>query len=263
MRTISFLSAGIPIGVVVAVCGIEGRVTQAEVAPPTHIATSLKSFEGKEEPTTKYVVATDRFEPDDYVNMTDVGDNTVRMTLRYRKGEWWDADRATQNKDRQRAEVKGLGPHQKDGETFEYGTIWRTDPDYVSGNRFCHVYQLKATDGDNGAPLVVLSILAEKNTAAVRYWPGNSRNFIVARKFAWKPGEWQTVKIRIKVSKEGKGEVTASVNGDAFQGATNVPVYRPDATDYRPKWGLYRGVTKDMPYGDNWVEHKNASARKL
>src|SRR5687768_7872902 len=78
-------------------------------------ATGLKSFEGVEEPKVRYIVAGDRFEPDDFVNIADVGDKTVRMTLRYRADAWWDGDRTTKSKDRQRAEVKGLGPHQKEG----------------------------------------------------------------------------------------------------------------------------------------------------
>jgi hypothetical protein len=57
--------------------------------------------------------------------------------------------------------------------------------------------------------------------------------------------------------------VLVSVNGDDFQGAKAVALFRPDATDYRPKWGLYRGTTPKLPAGESWVEHKDASARKL
>jgi hypothetical protein len=237
--------------------------TTARVDDQGKTATNLKSFEGIEEPEVRYLPKTDSFAPDSFVNITDRGDNTVRMTLRYRANDWWDADRQTTNKDRQRAEVKGLGVHQKDNETFEYGTTWRTDPNFKAGNRFCHVFQLKATDGDNSPPLIVLSILPGPGTAAVRYWSGDSKNFVIARKFPWKPNTWQTVKIRVHTSKDGKGEVTASVNGDAFQGDKSINAFRPRATDYRPKWGLYRGVTKEMPFGDDYVEHKNANARKM
>jgi hypothetical protein len=75
-------------------------------------------------------------------------------------------------------------------------------------------------------------------------------------------GEWQTVKIRIKVSTENEGELLASIDGDEFQGVKGLAMFRPDAKDYRPKWGLYRGVDKDMNLGDDYIEHKNASARK-
>ncbi len=74
--------------------------------------------------------------------------------------------------------------------------------------------------------------------------------------------KWQTVKIRIKVSTAKEGELTASIDGDEFQGVKGVALYRPQATDYRPKWGLYRGVDKEMNLGDDYIEHKNASAQK-
>src|SRR5256885_16731793 len=85
---------------------------------PAEVAKNLASFEGNEDPKVKYIVATDKIERDDFANITDVGDGVVRFTLRFNK-EWWDGDQSTERKDRQRAEVKGLGPHQKTGETLE------------------------------------------------------------------------------------------------------------------------------------------------
>ena len=54
-----------------------------------------------------------------------------------------------------------------------------------------------------------------------------------------------------------------SVDGDEFQGLKNISVYRPDATDYRPEVGVFTaGIDeeKPMPMGEDWVEHKDASA---
>ncbi|HEY8993672.1 MAG TPA: heparin lyase I family protein [Lacunisphaera sp.] len=232
---------------------------------PAKTATKLADFEGVEEPELRYIMASGKFVYDDYVNIKDVAPGTVRMTLRYRGGDWWDSDRDKQDTSRQRAEVKGIGAHQKTGETFEYTTTWRTNPEFRPATRFCHVFQLKATDGDAGAPLVVLSILEGQGKAAVRYWSGDAKGFSDVRVVTWKPHTWQTFRIRIKTSRENDGEIVASIDGDAFQGIKNVPVFRPDATDYRPKWGLYRGIDKErpMPMGDDWVEHKDASAQKL
>ncbi|HEY7087990.1 MAG TPA: heparin lyase I family protein, partial [Tepidisphaeraceae bacterium] len=125
------------------------------------------------------------------------------------------------------------------------------------------VFQLKATDGDKGAPLVTLSLMEGTNRAALRYisGPGQGAHFETAREFTWKPGEWQTVRIRVKTTANGDGLLMASVNGDEFRGVQNVKMFRPDSTDYRPKWGFYRGVTSGMH--DDWVEHKDAIARKL
>lgn len=222
----------------------------------------LRDFEAIEEPTVRYIVAEGKFEPDDFLNIADYGDGIVRMTLRYRP-DAWDGDRNLPIKDRQRAEVKGLGEHQKTGETFEYATTWRTSPGLKGTDRFCHVFQLKATNGDKAPPLIVLSIIGESGMAAVRYCSGKSRGFRTVRMFSWKPAEWQTVRIRVTVSEEEKGEVLASVDGDAFAGLTGISVYRPMATKYRPKWGFYRGVRPGMQLGDDYVEHRNAQAERL
>src|SRR5690349_9405308 len=90
------------------------------------IETSISSFEGKEEPTVLYHPSTGSFTNDSYVNMTDQGGGIVRFTLRYHPDQdWWDGDRNTTNNDRQRAEVKGLGPHQSPGDVFEYAMDFR------------------------------------------------------------------------------------------------------------------------------------------
>jgi hypothetical protein len=242
--------------------GLLGTGLCAVIAARADTATRLKDFEGIEEPVIRYVVAGGKWEPDNFVNITDVGEHTVRMTLRY-SAEGWDGDRSNHDTSRQRAEVKGIGPHQKTGDTFEYATTWRTNPGFHGSNKFCHVFQLKATDGDNGAPLVVLSVLEGTDTVAVRTCSGTQGGFTVIRKFGWKPNTWQTVRIRIKTSTSRDGAVLVSVDGDEFQGAKNIELFRPDATGYRPKWGLYRGITPELPKGESWVEHRDASAAKL
>ncbi|HTL67089.1 MAG TPA: hypothetical protein VL200_05460 [Lacunisphaera sp.] len=224
-------------------------------------ATGLGSFEGIEEPLVRYAPATGTFRPDALVNITDEGGGTFRMFLRYRS-DVWDADRDTRNTDRQRAEVKGLGVHQKNGETFDYATTWRSSPGLVGANRFCHIFQLKSTDGDSGAPLVTISLDPGRGHAEVRYWSGTARHATVARAFPWRPGVWQTVRLRLRTSTGADGEVLASVNGDEFQGARHVALFRPGATDYRPKWGLYRGVSPGQPLGDDYIEHKDVAAAR-
>ena len=221
-------------------------------------ATGLSSFEAIEEPLVRFFPATGKFVPDDFVNITDRGDGTFRMFHRYNP-EWWDGDRDTSNKDRQRAEVKGLGPHQFHGETFEYTTTWRSSPGFRGTAGFCHIFQLKAVNGDSGAPLVTVSIARGKVTVEAN----RVGKKIIAREFSWKPDTWQTVRLRIKTSPQADGELLASVDGDEFQGQTGIELSRPDANEYRPKWGLYRRATVNAPMGDDYVEHKNVTARNL
>ena len=239
-------------------------LTAAATACAQVTATNKASFEGIEEPTVRYLLSSDSFVSDSYTNITDQGNNTIRFLLRYRPGDWWDGDRNTTNEDRQRAEVKGLGAHQKVAETFEYTTTWRSDANFKTTNHFCHIFQLKATNGDDGAPLVVLSIL-NGTTAAVRYCSGTQSGFTVVRSFPWTRNTWQTVRVRIKTSSStsSTGSIQVSVNSGSFQGVSGIKLYRTSSTDYRPKWGLYRGVDPSSALSDNWIEHKNVTAKKL
>jgi len=232
------------------------------------VARTLKDFEGHEEPGQRFIVATRKFErfgSDKPAAITESAPGVFHFALRYHAGEWWDGDRTTTSKDRQRAEVKGLGPHPMPGDTIEYKTTWRTSDSFRCGGKFCHVMQLKALDGDNGAPLVVMTVMPDNKYAAVRICSGKDSGFTIVRQFPWTPGKWMTVAIRITTStgnsdKTANGAVLVSVNGDEFQGKSGIPLYRPNATSYRPKFGLYRGVNEKMKIGDDWVEHKDVSA---
>jgi hypothetical protein len=222
------------------------------------VATALSSFEALEEPSVKFVPATGAFLPDDFVNIQDLGGGTFRMINRF-NAEWWDGDRDTRNRDRQRAEVKGLGPRQRHGETFEYATTWRLNGDFQGTAGFCHIFQLKATNGDSGAPLVTLSIRGDKARVEANSILPN----FVAREFPWKAGVWQSVRIRVKTSPTPDGELLVSVDGDEFSGRTGVALARPQADEYRPKWGLYRRAAANARMGDDYVEHRAVSAQKL
>ena len=228
-------------GILMLAGAVLAAATNAEPACAA-VATSLSSFEGREEPAVLYHPSTGTFTDDNYVNITDQGDGIIRYTLRYQPNlDWWDGDRTTTNDDRQRAEVKGLGTHQKTDQTFRYSFDWRTDPNYIGTGSFCHIFQLKATDGDNGAPLVTLS-LGSGGNGTLRIWSGDAGNSSTSRSFKWSPNTWTHADLLITTSLGNTGSVLASINGDAYTGVFGVPVYRPDATDYRPKWGLYRGI---------------------
>lgn len=231
-----------------------------------HNADSLKSFGGVEEPSVVYHLKTKTFTDDDFVNITDRGHGTFRMELRYRDGDWWDGDRENKSTDRQRAEVKVLGPRQRRGETFEYRSTWRLDPKFTVGSRFCHITQVKAYTGpDTGEPLLTTSI-QEGNGGAVRYCSAEMRGLKAVKPFKWAADQPKTVAYRLTTSSTNgaaDGGLVVSVDGDEFTGIAKVQMFRRDATEYQPKWGLYRGVQTGMPFGDDYVEHSGIEAHML
>ena len=228
-------------------------------------ATSLSSFGGIEEPEVVYHVATGTFTSDSFVNITDEGGGTFKMYLRYSHTQW-DGDRTTTSTDRQRAEVKVLGPRQAPGETYEYGSTWRTDPAMVCGSHFCHITQVKAyTGNDTGAPLVATTLYPD-GVVKVEKCSHNDSGLIGVRTFTWTPNVWTRVVNRLTTSSsDGKsdGALLASVNGDSFTGVSNTQMYRAGATEYQPKWGLYRGLDANQPFGNDYMEHMNVTANKV
>ncbi len=233
-------------------------------------ATSLSSFGGEEEPAVIYFPATHTFVSDSYINITDLGGGTFQMLLRYDPTQW-DGDRTTSNTDRGRAEIKTLGPHQFIHDTFEYSTTWRTNPEFVGSGSFCHITQLKPVDGvegSSGSPLITTSIFAGTSSAAVRYAsasfsPANVFSPLIVRNITWAPATWlaETIRVRTTADGENTGQVVVSLNGDSFQGVTNVEVCRPSSTEYYPKWGLYRGTSVTSGFSPaDYVQHSNVSA---
>ena len=225
-------------------------------------ATSLSSFGGVEEPTVYYTASSNSFKDDTYVNITDRGSGVSRMYLRYSHSAW-DGDRATTSTDRQRAEVKVLGNRQQYGETFEYQSTWKTVSTFKKGSKFCHITQVKGYGGgDIDEPLVTVSVDSD-TSAAVKYCTGTASGLTTARTFSFAAGSSRTVKVRLKVSTSANGEIRASVNGDSLSGKTALAMYRPDAPEYQPKWGLYRGLDNNQPFGNDYIEHSAVSANKL
>ena len=169
-----------------------------------------------------------------FQNHVDEGGGMFRDTLRneyptplppYAAGPgWWDGDGANSaNTDRQRSEPKGivgLG-HQQVEQTFEYSFDFRTDPTFTATSNFCHIFQLKATNGDDSPPLATISLY--KNGSGIQgrvdcFTDGTSgtpQNEIIPTTFNYTAGQWIHFVIRITPCAQGEttGGIQLSVNG--------------------------------------------------
>ena len=241
----------------------------APLAVRATTATTLSDFGGIEEPEVIYHPGTGTFTNDSYQNITNPSPGVFQVLLRYSTSQW-DGDRTTSNTDRQRGEVKTLGPDQMKGDTYLYTTTWRTNPEFTGSGAFCHITQLKPVDGvegSSGAPLITTSIFAGTSSAAVRYAsasfsPANVFSPQIVRNITWSPNTWLAEQIKVKTTGDGQttGFVLVSLNGDSFQGVSNVEVCRPSSTEYYPKWGLYRGVsTTSGFFANDYVQHSNVT----
>jgi autotransporter-associated beta strand protein len=241
---------------------------QVRAAGPV-IVQNESGFEGLEEATVIYFPDTNTFQNDatNFPNHVDEGGGLFRDTLRnyYSTQGWWDGDRNTTNTDRQRTEAKGITGlgHQFVDQTFEYSFDVRTNPGFFGTGHFCDFFQLKALDGNNGAPLVAGAFYKSGSTTYMRFdSDGDGRNGTVGT-FSFTVGQWNHVVIRITPcqSTESIGQVTASVDGSNFVGYTSSSIFLTSSTEYRPKFGFYRGIGTGygVPNGDSWFEHRTVT----
>lgn len=224
-------------------------------------ATSYSSFGGVEEPTVIYRPSTNSFSSDSYDNTTSPSSGVFKFELRF-SSSWWDGDRATSSTDRQRAEVRQLGTRQRHGETYEYNSTWKTNTGFKRGSHFTHVTQVKAADGDNAPPLVVVTILSG-TTFALQKCSGSDGGLSSVATNGFSAGTSYQTRVRLKASTSTSGSLQFAINGGSLKGATGIAMYRPSATEYHPKWGLYRGVHSSDAIATASVEHRSVSSNKL
>ncbi len=88
----------------------------------------------------------------------------------------------------------------------------------------------------------------------------NQQTEIIPTTFSYTAGQWAHFDIRITPCAQGEstGAILLSVNGGTFAGITNAAIDLTGSTDFRPKFGFYRGmsVSNGVPAGDSWVEHR-------
>jgi hypothetical protein len=222
-------------------------------------ATSMSSWEDVEEPTDIYYPSNNRYVNDSYVNVTNPSSGTFKMELRYRNGgEWWDSGG---HNDRGRAEVKGLGPHQRHGETYDYISTMKVNSTWRNTSRFAHVFQLFAVNGGSSvAYCVQMNLSGTQGSGKLDYRRNGTGSSIVARNFTFTNDVFATYRIRVKAGTSGY--VGLSINGDAQQGG-NISMQVSGADGFRPKWGLYRGFDPGMNIGDTHVINSNVQANKV
>jgi autotransporter-associated beta strand protein len=251
----------------------------------TTVATSLSSFSGIEDPQVIYDPTNNVFSSNPYTNIVDEGNpgngEMFRFTLRYYPtpqtawpgypSTFWDGNLNTTSgssaTDRQRAEVKGLGQFQQINTTFQYSFSFETDPNFVGTSSFCHIFQLKGLDSSGGDPgddpVVTLSLGSNDKGSLELYSPdGQGMHITIARTFSYAPNTWESAVIRISTSATN-GSVMASINGDAMQGVSGVPVDITGLNTYRPKWGFYRGINSNLFDGINYIQDQNITAQVI
>jgi hypothetical protein len=174
-----------------------------------------------------------------------------------------DNDRCT-NFDRQRLEIKtdGGSPAYVKGflnDSVSYRWKFKLPAGFQPSPNFTHIHQIKAGDGDSGAPIITLTpragspnlmqiIATDSNGAGTTVFQTSLAPFI---------GVWVEAFEQITYSHTGKYSIVIkALDGGATllsYSNNNIDLWRTDTTFSRPKWGIYRSLNSPSFLRDEQV----------
>jgi hypothetical protein len=164
--------------------------------------------------------------------------------------------------DRQRIELKtdGSSPagiRATNGDTMNFRWKFKLDRGFQATSKFTHIHQIKAGDGNDGAPLITYSPYAG-NQLRIEYTPdkGPSVDLKITELQPFL-GTWVEVNETVTFAAHGSIAVTLTRvrDGKVLMTYTNpdINLVRSGSTLYRPKIGLYRSIKDPAAIRDEIV----------
>lgn len=154
------------------------------------------------------------------------------------------------NTDRVRMEIKGGGSseEQAQGQTAYFRWKFKLDANFIGSSSFCHIFQIKAVDGDDGAPLITITPRA--STLQVIHDGGDEAGSVdlgtlVTVDLAPFLGTWVEGYVKYTSSDNGSFEITLKRVSDgatllSYSKTSGIDLWRTGASRNHPKWGVYR-----------------------
>ena len=189
-------------------------------------------------------------------HVTQAYDNTLgKYVFVFHSHATADDDRCT-NEDRTRMEIKGGDGSPADmqhtqGQTAYYRWKFKLDAGFIPSSRFTHIFQIKAINGDDGAPLMTITPRAgNPQKIQIIHSSGEgsgSLGTVTEADLAPFKGNWVEAYVKYKSSDGSAGtfEITLTriSDGAVLLSYTNnsLDMWREGASYNRPKWGIYRG----------------------
>jgi hypothetical protein len=168
------------------------------------------------------------------------------------------------NTDRQRQELKAYNSSPSNvkafnGNTMTYDWYFRIMNDFTSSGGFCHIFQLKASGGDDGAPILTFSL--ENGYLQFRHSPigADMSQVTTLAKTASSNvvGTWVHATVTAQNTDSGKLTMTLKkLDGTTLMSYSGTKDLWRDSADFnRPKWGIYRKIYSGMPAADVQFYH--------
>ena len=155
--------------------------------------------------------------------------------------------------DRQRLEIKteGSSPAYLKGslnDSVNFHWLFRLPEGFQPSSGFTHIHQIKAFDGDAGAPLITLTPRkGSPNKIEIIHIDSNGHGVHMAEtNLAPFLGEWVEAYERITYNTHGTYSIVIRRVRDGAQlfaySNNNIDLWRKKTTVMRPKWGIYRSL---------------------
>jgi hypothetical protein len=158
------------------------------------------------------------------------------------------------NLDRVRMEIKGgnSAEEQTQDQTAYFRWKFKLDANFIGASTFCHIFQIKAVGGDEGAPLItitpratILEVIHDGGTDGV------SLGQLASSDLAPFKGNWVEGFIRYTSSDNGSFQITLTRVSDgkvllSYSKSSGIDLWRTGASRNHPKWGVYRKKTSGL-----------------
>jgi hypothetical protein len=212
-------------------------------------------------------------------HVTQAFDNTLgKYVFVFHSHATLDDDRCT-NEDRTRMEIKGGDGSPADmqhtqGQTAYYRWKFKLDAGFIPSSRFTHIFQIKAINGDDGAPLITITPRAgNPQKIQIIHSSGEGSGSLGTVKeadLAPFKGNWVEAYVKYKSSDGSAGtfEITLTRISDGAvllsYSNSSIDMWRDGSSYNRPKWGVYRGkddVLRDeqVRFNDFCITESSAS----
>lgn len=199
-------------------------------------------------------------------HVTEIFDNTLgKNVFVFHSHPVEDDDRCGAD-DRVRMEIKGGNGSSDEmqhtqGQTAYYRWKFKLDANFIPSSRFTHIFQIKAIDGDAGAPLMTITPRAgnPQKMQIIHSAGEGSGSLGTVHQVDLAPfkGTWVEAYVKYKSSEGSAGTFEITIkrvsDGATLLSYTNnsLDMWRTGASYNRGKWGVYRG--KDAVLRDEQV----------
>jgi len=168
--------------------------------------------------------------------------------------------------DRQRNEIKTFGPSPDSLKGFLNDTVthhwkFKLDAGFQASPSFTHIHQIKAGDGDDGAPIITLTprFGHPDKMQVIHTGSGSATSLgtVLQVDLASFKGEWVEAEEHIIYKTAGTYTLTIRrMRDDSLllnYSNTNIDMWRNGTTFVRPKWGIYRSLNNTSYLRDEQV----------